>query len=197
MKRFILTLVSMLCLSEGALAANWCASNANLTCMKNALNGEARGEGYNGMLMVGKTIATRMARGYKNSVCSVVNGAGYATKSNYPSKGQANKTANSNIAKAALAACKMGDQGVTHFHSYSKKITTKAPWSKKFAFVGKVGHHYFFNAPMYAKASYELDSEDMMVHPAFDDGTDDGNGELIQEPDYILPDDTEPATIEI
>jgi spore germination cell wall hydrolase CwlJ-like protein len=126
--------------------------------MKNAINGEARGEGYNGMLMVGKTIATRMARGYKSSVCGVVGGAAYATKASYPSSGSLNKQANANILKAAKTVCAMGDQYVSHFHSFKNKYATS--WAKKFTFVGKIGGHWFFNAPSYVKRFYEDDEVD-------------------------------------
>ena len=195
MKQLILLLI-LSCFSHLSFGANWCASNANLACMKNAINGEARGEGYNGMLMIGKTIATRMARGYKSSVCKVVSGAAFATKSSYPTSGAANKAANANIAKAAQKACAMGDQGVTHFHSFKNKFATK--WSKKFSYVGKVGRHYFFNAPSYVKAAYEMDQDgDAMLDQLIDGG--DNEPELIQEPDYIDPDtvNEEPVTIEI
>lgn len=157
MKGFILFLVGiLLCVSSAE--ASWCQSSANLSCMKNAINGEARGEGYNGMLMVGKTIATRMARGYKSSVCAVVGGAAFATKSNYPSSGAINKKANANIQKAAEVACQLADQGVSHFHSFKNKYAVA--WAKKFAFVAKIGGHYFFNAPDYVKRFYEYDDVD-------------------------------------
>lgn len=138
--------------------ADWCDASANFNCMKDAINGEARGEGYNGMLMVGKTIATRMARGYKSSVCSVVGGAAFATKSSYPSTGAINKKANANIKKAAEVACALGDQYVSHFHSFKDKYAVS--WAKKFKFVAKVGAHYFFNAPNYVKRFYEDDRVD-------------------------------------
>jgi len=157
MKGFVLLGIALLFSSQG-FASNWCSASANMTCMKNAINGEARGEGYNGMLMVGKTIATRMARGYKSTVCAVVSGAAFATKSSYPTSGAANKTANENIKKAAEVACKLGDQDVSHFHSFKNKYAVS--WAKKFAFVGKVGAHYFFNAPDYVKRFYENDEID-------------------------------------
>lgn len=138
--------------------ASWCGSSSNFNCMKDAINGEARGEGYNGMLWVGKTIATRMARGYKSSVCAVVSGAAFATKSNYPTSGAANQQANANIENAAEIACQMGDESVSHFHSFKDKYAV--PWAKKFAFVAKVGNHYFFNAPLGVKRFYEYDDVD-------------------------------------
>lgn len=157
MKGFVLFFAVTL-LSFTSASANWCEASANFTCMKNAINGEARGEGYGGMLMVGKTIATRMARGYKSSVCNTVNGAAFATKSNYPSSGAVNQKANSNIAKAAEIACSLGDQGVSHFHSFKNKYAVS--WAKKFTFVAKIGGHYFFNAPNYVKRFYEDDEVD-------------------------------------
>jgi len=195
MKKFILVFLSLFCFAEFAAAANWCKTTAQLNCMKNVINGEARGEGYNGMLMVGKTVATRMARGYSrtSSVCNLVSGAGFATRSSYPTSGQVNKTANANILKAAKKACTLGDSGVTHFHSFRSKNATA--WAKKFSYVGKVGSHYFFNAPMYVKADYELNGD--IASGLQDSGEESGEPELIQEPSYIDVDAGPTTTISI
>lgn len=181
MKGFILFL-SVWFFSFSSFAASWCESSSNFSCMKNAINGEARGEGYNGMLMVGKTIATRLARGYKNSVCSVVNGAAFATKSSYPSSGPINQKANANIEKAAEVACELADQGVSHFHSFKNKYAVS--WAKKFTFVTKVGGHYFFNAPLYVKRFYEDDDVDgdVMMEDYFREV------ERLTGPDFMNPD---------
>jgi hypothetical protein len=172
---FVATLVSF------SSFADWCGSDSNFNCMRHAINGEARGEGYSGMIMVGKTIATRMARGYKSSVCSVVSGAAFATKTSYPSTGAANKKANANIKKAAEVACELGDQSVSHFHSFKDKYAVS--WAKKFTFVAKVGAHYFFNAPNYVKRFYEDDrvDGDLYMEEYFRDM------ELILGPDFMDP----------
>jgi hypothetical protein len=168
-------------LSYSNAAANWCDDRANLSCMKNAINGEARGEGYNGMLMVGKTIATRLARGYRSSVCAVVGGAAFATKSSFPSSGAINLEANANIKKAAEMACALGDQNVSHFHSFKNKFAVS--WAKKFTFVAKIGGHYFFNAPSYVKRFYEYDDTDgdLFMDEYFQDA------ERMLGPDFMDP----------
>lgn len=191
MKRTILLFMATFCMSEFALAG-WCSEgDAQFTCMMNTINGESRGEGYNGMLMVGKAIATRMKRGYKSSVCRVVSGAAFAQRSSYPTSGDANKTANANIKKAAKAACAMtSDQGVTHFHSYRKKLDSRAPWASQFSYVGKVGNHHFFNAPMSVKTSDEMDGA-----PGFILDSTPVEGQIIQEPSYIDVDERDSGTI--
>lgn len=199
MKKLIMTILSVMCLSEMAFAnklkakndetkkdINWCASKADLACMENTLWGEARGEGYDGMLWVGKTIATRLARGtYKKSVCGIVKGAAYAQKTAVDRKQE--HQAFLNMKKAAKLACSMGDMGVTHFHSYKTMHSKSAPWAKHMTpiFKKKTFGHWFFNAPAGTKASF---SDKVQVE------TDEVNSEMIQEPYYPAPglDDSEP-----
>ena len=127
-----------------------CGSKQQFNCMVSAINGEARGEGYRGMLVVGKALKTRKIRGYiGGSICGIARKS-FAPRS-MSSRGTP-KRVRALIIKAAKAACASRDAGYTHFHSFRSKYATS--WAKKFKFKGKVGGHWLFNAPRGIKAHF-------------------------------------------
>lgn len=146
---------------ELAHARNYCANAAEKKCLADTINGEARNQGYEGMIIVAKAVMTRFARGYNGrTICKITDGASFHRDGKRPTKGGPIDTrANENIALATEAGCKMGDMGITHFYRIGSK---KPNWADDFppARPSSHGAHYLFNAPMYVKADlpeqYEL-----------------------------------------
>lgn len=109
----------------------------NLQCLAQAIHGEARGEAEDGKLLVGRVIATRVHYGYGKNYCDVV----YAKKQFAPKKQFTPASF-----KAAQKSHELGPNGITHFHSYRKKITKRASFtlSPKCKYTGRVGGHWTF-----------------------------------------------------
>lgn len=112
--------------------------NPQLSCLAQAIHGEARGEDEAGRVLVGRVIATRVQRGYGKNYCEVVHAKKqFAPKKNYTPRSFA----------SAQKAHQLGPNGVTHFHSYTQKKTPKASFSlsPKCTYTGKVGGHWTFS----------------------------------------------------
>lgn len=109
----------------------------NLRCLAEAIHGEARGESDEGKVFVGRVIMTRMKDGYGKSYCDVV----YAKRQFAP-----RTSINSEALRAAKKSEELGPNGVTHFHSYKQKSTTKAGFSrsKNCRYKTKIGGHWGF-----------------------------------------------------
>jgi hypothetical protein len=115
-------------------------SDPQLKCLAEAIHGEARGEPRTGKIFVGRVVMTRLSRGFAPNICSVV----YARYQFAPRGDFGHDSLN-----AAIEARRRGPNGVTHFHSYSKKKSPAASFSMspQCIFKTKVGGHwgYFCN----------------------------------------------------
>lgn len=112
-------------------------SSNQLRCLAEAIHGEARGEPEEGKLFVGRVVATRVQYGYGKNYCEVV----YAKNQFAPKK-----DFNSVSMSAAKKSHKLGPNGITHFHSYNNRRTSKASFSTspKCTYTGKIGGHWGF-----------------------------------------------------
>lgn len=151
---------SFLIIALGAIISIWssasladCGGDTEFNCMVAAINGEARGEGYRGMLVAGKTLKTRQLRNYYGKTICGIAKRGFAPRSlrSTGTKGETKIL----VIKAAKAACSSGDAGYSHFHSYRRKYDSRAPWARNFRFVSKVGGHWLFNAPQGIRANFD------------------------------------------
>ena len=115
--------------------------------MAEAIHGEARGEPVKGQIFVGQVILTRLKRGYGTDICKVV----YARRQFAPKK----KPTKASY-RSAKKAIKKGPNGVTHFHSYKRRKTSKAIFSnsKKCTYAYKVGNHWGFTCGRRGLASH-------------------------------------------
>jgi hypothetical protein len=151
--RFLLFIIASFSFSFAAHAKS--NPNGDLYCIASIVKAEANGESKTGKAYVAGAIKERIKRGYAKSACGL---SGFAHR----------KAPYSDDVMAASRAARAN--GVTHFHSYRNKRTSNASWSVKkdkhgnytWAFVAKIGGHWFFNAPPYAKARapYEYDGEE-------------------------------------
>ncbi len=110
---------------------------SHLRCLAQAIHGEARGEPEAGKLLVGRVIATRLQNGYGKNYCEVVN----AKRQFAPVKHY-----NQASWQAAQKSHQLGPNGITHFHSYNKRVTPQASFSTspQCSYKGKVGGHWTF-----------------------------------------------------
>ncbi|MCJ8276958.1 MAG: hypothetical protein HRT44_00605 [Bdellovibrionales bacterium] len=128
-----------------------CGSDEEFNCMVATINGEARGESNEGMLVVGKALKTRKIRGYRGTTICGISRRSFAPKTF--ARSRTSQAVQARIINAALAACASGDAGITHFHSFRRKYAVS--WARQFQYVGKVGGHWLFNAPMSIKVDFE------------------------------------------
>ncbi|MGH1468774.1 MAG: hypothetical protein ACRBBP_07845 [Bdellovibrionales bacterium] len=152
-KSFLIITLGIVSLTWSSLSLASCGGDTQYNCMVATINGEARGEGYEGMLVAGKTLKTRKLRNYYGKTICGISKRGFAPRS-LRSTGTKGKT-RSLVIKAAKAACASGDAGYSHFHSYRGKHDRRAPWARKFRYVGKVGGHWLFNAPRGIRANFD------------------------------------------
>lgn len=167
---------------EVSLAASGCGGQEQFNCMVATINGEARGESYEGMLIVGKSLKTRELRGYVGkSICGIA-AQSYAPK---PMSSRLPKKVKAKILKAAAASCASRDAGYTHFHSLRKKNATRwARNTRQFKFIGKVGKHWLFNGSKEVKADGSQYINDHIQFASYSDNNS-GNSRLLDKWDII------------
>ena len=129
-------------LPKNVEAASDSSSTSDLQLMARAINGEARGEPYEGQVAVGAVILNRVKDSrFPNSISGVIYQSGAFTA---VSDGQINEkiAENSTVYKAAQDAMNGSDptNGALYFYNPSK---TKSKWLFSLPVVATIGEHKF------------------------------------------------------
>lgn len=127
-------------LPTGATASSSTTSNSNLNLLARIINGEARGESYEGQVAVGAVVLNRVKHSsFPNTIAGVIyqNGAFTAV-----SDGQINKAVESSCYNAARDALNGWDPSGGAIYYYNP-ITATSSWIRSRPIIRQIGKHVF------------------------------------------------------